>query len=284
VRVAFATCSAMPDGAPDDHETAALLGAEYAIWSDPGVGWHDYDRVLLRSVWDYTWNAEAFLAWCDAVGPERLRNPPELIAFNADKRYLTALPMATVPTIYVAPGDELPALAGEVVVKPNISGGARMTGRFRPQSHDDARTLVATIQAAGRVAMVQPFLPAVERDGETALVFLGGELSHVLRKRPVLREDGIAPVADHKLQVAAVMFEDDLVVPAQADERELAFAHSVIDEISERFGTPVYARVDLLRGDDGTPVLLELEAVEPALYLGLAPGSAERLAAAVLAS
>ncbi len=287
MRVAFATCSAMPEGAEDDAPAARLLGAEFPVWDDPSVDWKAYDRVVLRSVWDYSRRLDEFLAWCEAVGPERLRNPPALIAFNSDKRYLGGLAAPHVPTTFVAPGDPMPALDGEFVVKPNISAGARDTGRFHgdePAERDAGRALIERIHAAGKVALVQPYLAGIEEHGETALVFLGGELSHVLHKHPVLRDRGIAPLAPGELAVAAIMLDDDLVVAGSADPDQEALAREIVAEIGEKFGTPLYARVDLVRDDSGAPVLLELEATEPALYLATAPGSAERFAAAVRAS
>jgi hypothetical protein len=284
VRVAFATCEAFRDGWDDDLPAARLLGAEFQRWDDLGVDWAAYDRVVVRSVWDYTSRPQEFLSWCNAVGPERLRNRPELVAFNADKRYLTELAAPTVPTKLIASTDGPVELEGEVVVKPNISAGGRDTGRFGPDSHAEAGALIERITAGGRVALVQPYLFGIDEQGETALVFFGGELSHVLHKRPVLREDGVAPVADHPLGVAAVMLDDDLVGPGTASAAQVELAHAIHDQISERFGAPVYARIDLVPGPDGDPLLLELEAVEPALYLSTAPGSAERFARAVRAS
>ncbi len=280
-RIAFATCSTFPDGWPDDQEAARLLGAEFPVWDDESVDWHAYDLVVLRSVWDYTWRHEEFLRWCRAVGAERLRNQPEMVAFNADKRYLGALSAPTVPTTFVAPGDEVPSLAGEVVVKPNVSAGSRDTGRFSPQSHGEAIGLIEAICADGRVALVQPYLSAVDEHGETAVVFARGEVLHVLNKRPVLRTEGLAPLADGPLRVAAAMLEQDLVSAASADEAELSLAHAVHDELTARFGLPLYARVDLVPGPDSSPVLLELEAIEPCLYLEEVPGASERFARAV---
>lgn len=134
MKIAFATCPAWPGGFPDDHEAAALAGAEWRLWDDPTVDWEAYDRVVLRSVWDYTQRIDDFLAWCERVGPERLRNTPELVAFNADKRYLGELGVPIVPTAFVGPDGPPPAFEGEVVVKPNVSAGARDTGRFPPST------------------------------------------------------------------------------------------------------------------------------------------------------
>jgi hypothetical protein len=282
MRVAFATCSAMPDGWIDDREAARLLEADFRVWDDAAVDWYVYDRVVLRSVWDYSWRLDEFLAWCHDVGPARLRNPPKLVEFNADKRYLADISVPSVPTRFIVPGDELPRLDGELVVKPSTSAGARHTGRFA--SPAGAIALIEEIHASGRVALVQPYLPAVDRVGETSVVYIGGETSHVLCKRAVLRGEGIAPVAEGELGVAAAMLEDDLVVAGTADAAQLSLANAAHAELSSRFGVPVYARVDLVHDRDGKPVVSELEVIEPSLYLSTAPGASARLAAALRAS
>lgn len=283
VRVAFVTCSALPDGWGDDHTAAKLLGADFRSWDDPSVDWAAFDRIVIRSAWDYATRLDEFLAWCAAMGPQRLRNAPGLVAFNADKRYLAQLAVPTVPTVFVAPRDPLPCLEGEVVVKPNISAGACDTGRFGPTAYGEARALIARIQASGRTALVQPYMASVDARGETALVFLGGELSHVLRKRAFLAPDEIAPLAEGPLASAAAMLREDLVTAGVADPAERALARRVIDEVSGRFGPPLYARVDLVMDPHGEPALLELEAIEPELYLAASPGASRRMAAAVLA-
>jgi hypothetical protein len=284
MKVAFATSRELPGGWDDDREAARLVGAEFVIWNDPAVDWEGYDRVVIRSVWDYSRRIDEFLAWCAAVGPGRLRNVPELVAFDADKRYLGELRARTAPTTFVGPGDQLPELRGEVVVKPNVSAGARDTGRFGPAGHAEALALIERIRASGRVAIVQAYLADVDRGGETALVFIAGELSHVLHKRPVLRGEGVAPLGDDVHGPAAAMLEDDLVKPGNAEPAQRQFAEAVLAEVTERFDTPLYVRVDVAHDDDGLPVLMELEAIEPCLYLDLAPGAAERFAGAVLAS
>lgn len=283
MRVAFATCRQMPEGFEDDHETAGLLGADFRVWDDPAVDWDLYDRVVIRSTWDYTARVGEFVRWCEGVGAGRLRNRPDLVAFNVDKRYLLELRAPAVQTLLVGPGESPPALEGEVVVKPNVSAGARDTGRFGPGKHALAQELIASITASGRTALVQPYLRCVDEEGETALVFLGGELSHVLHKRAVLSPDEIAPVSPGDTGAALVMYEEDLVTPSAADQLRRGFAEEVIAEVSARFGMPLYARVDVVV-HEGRPLLLELEAVEPALFLGLAPGAAERFAQAVRAS
>jgi hypothetical protein len=281
MKIAFATCPAWPDGFADDQEAAALVGAEFRLWDDPAVAWEAYDRVVLRSVWDYTRHLDDFLAWCERVGAERLRNTPELVAFNADKRYLGELGVPIVPTAFIGPDGPPPAFEGEVVVKPNVSAGARDTGRFPAERHDEALALIEAIRGSGRVALVQPYLPGVDEHGETAIVYIGGEVSHVLRKQPVLRAAGIAPLGDDPHAPAAVMLDQDLVLIGAATDAELSLAADVHERITERFGIPLYARVDIVPGPGGEPVLIELEALDPCLYLDQAPGAASRLAAAI---
>jgi predicted metal-dependent HD superfamily phosphohydrolase len=282
--VAFATCSELRDGSPDDHAAGALLDADYPVWDDPSVDWDAYDRVILRSVWDYTLRVHEFLDWCRRIGSERLRNGVEIAEFNADKRYLSDLSCPTVPTLFVAPGERPPDWDREMVVKPSVSAGARNTGRFAPEFAPDAQALLERIHASGRTALVQPYLRSVDELGETALVFIAGQLSHELHKRPVLAPDEVAPTTEDRLAVAKAMLEADLVVARAAREDERALARAIVAEISGRFGTPLYARVDLVRDDEGRPVLLELELIEPRLYFAEAGGAAERFAAAVLAS
>jgi len=271
----------MPDGWVDDQPVARLLAADYRVWDDPAVEWETYDRVVLRSVWDYTQHFQDFVAWCRAIGAARLRNRPEMVAWNSDKRYLADLGVATVPTVFVEAGDAIPPLAGEVVIKPSVSAGALDTGRFAEGDHDDARRLIARIHASGRIALIQPHLPGIDRDGETSLVFIGGELSHVLAKRPILRASGEAPLAPAGVRVAAVYLEPDLVRAGSATPEQRELAQAVHAEVADRFGCPVYARVDLIPGPDGRPAVLELELIEPNLYLASASGAAERLERAI---
>jgi hypothetical protein len=283
-RIAFATCAAQRHGNQDDQPAAELLGAEFQVWDDPAVDWHAYERVVVRSVWDYTSRVDDFVAWADSVGHERLRNSPELIRFNSDKRYLKQLDAPTVPTTLLEPGDQMPGYDTEIVIKPNISSGARDTGRFQPDAADEAAALVQRIHGAGRAALMQPYLPGVDIDGERAVVFFGGAISHVLHKRPVLRDPGIAPVSSEDYGPAAIMLEPDLVVPGTATGEQLQLAHRVHAGIARRFGEPLLVRVDMVPGLDGSPMVIELEAIEPMLYFDLIPGAAERFAAAVRAA
>jgi hypothetical protein len=289
VRVALASSTLVGDDWPDDQTLAAELekrGIEAAIepW-DGDADWRAFDRIIVRSTWDYTWRRDEFIAWAHAAG-ERLRNTPELIEWNSDKRYLgdlAAAGLAVVPTEFIGPGDRVPSLVGEIVVKPAVSAGARDTGRFGPATHDEARHLIQRIGARGGTAMVQPYLPAADSAGETAVVFIAGEVSHVLHKKAVLAPDEVAPLRPGGIEAAEAMFDPDLVTAGAASDAQLETARAVMRNVGERFGMPLYARVDMLAGAEGEPTLLELEAVEPNLYFETAPAAAERLAGAIAA-
>lgn len=196
-RVAYATCAELPAGDEDAPGVAAALaargiGCEPAVWNDAAVDWERFDLVLVRSTWDYPPRRDAFLAWADALG-DRIRNPPHVLRFSTDKRYLADLAAAglpVVPTVFVAPGKPSAALPErEVVVKPAVSAGSLDTARHADPAR--AREHVAALLATGRTVMVQPYLPAVDTWGETALLYLDGRFSHAIRKGPLL-SDGAA--------------------------------------------------------------------------------------------
>ena len=271
-RIALATCAAFPDGDPDDALlTAALPEAEFAVWDDPAVDWSLFDLVVVRSTWDYQGRRDAFLAWARSV--PRIVNPLAVLAWNTDKRYLGELPGA-VHTDYLAPGAAFAAPTGEYVVKPTVSAGSRDTARFAPGDDTRGAALVGRIHAAGKTAMVQPYLHAVDGDGETALMFFEGEFSHAVRKGPIL-----VPGADPHDDVFAA--ED--ITPRDPADAERVLAERVVAHVRDRFGGDLaYTRVDLVPGPDG-PQLLELELAEPSLFFAEGEGAAERFAAALRA-
>jgi glutathione synthase/RimK-type ligase-like ATP-grasp enzyme len=291
VRIALATCAALPPEFDDDERLLAALArrgtdAVHAVWDGPSVRWDDFDLVVIRTTWDYPRKHAAFLEWADALGG-KLENPARVVRWNSDKHHvadLIAAGIPTVPTSFVEPGDSLPPLEGEVVVKPAISVGARDTGRFGPATHEDAHALIARLQAEGRAAMVQPYVSSVDTAGETALVFIAGRFHHAARKRVVLRPDEVAPMRDDEIGGAEVMYGPDIVGPGTASRREIDVGEQAIAYLRKRLGVDLlYARVDVVADATGDPLVLELEAVEPNLFLRFADGAADRLAEAILA-
>lgn len=287
--IAIASFTGVPEQFSDDKRLVAALrerGVESELipWDRADADWSCFDAVVIRSTWDYARRREEFLAWADSVG-ERLHNSAPLVRWNSDKVYLADLErdgLPVVETLFITPGDPVPTLSGEVVVKPNISAGGRDTGRFSGATHGEAEALIAAIQASGRTAMVQPFQPTVDERGETAVLMIDGEPAHALRKLAVLGPDEVAPVRDDDLGAAEAMYDPGLVTPSEASAAELDLAHAAYDYLAKRFDyRPLYVRVDMIPGPGG-PMVLELEAVEPNFYLDQVPASAARVAEAIL--
>lgn len=286
-KVAIATCAEVRDLDRDAPVLAdALLtrgiAAQATVWDDPAVDWLAYELVIVRSTWDYPRRRDAFLAW--AEGLPRVLNCADVLRWNTDKRYLGELAAAgvpTVPTIFAAPGDEaaLPEWP-EFVIKPTISVGSADTARWR-RGTDDAAALahLRDLHAVGRTAMIQPYLDGVDVAGESALLFIGGAFSHSVRKAPLLS----AGQEPSPLTIPADSDDDlyDQISPREATAVERAVAEQVLAATPRGAADLLYARVDLLPGPDGGPVLLELELTEPSLFLYTAPGSADLLAEAI---
>ena len=248
-------------------------------WDDPAADWTGYDLVVIRSTWDYSWRAAEFVAWAEKVAQAtRLANPAGVVRWNTDKRYigdLAAAGVPVVPTAYLAPGGpmELPR-THEYVVKPTSGAGARFAARYTPDQRDTAERHVERLHAEGLTAMVQPFVTSIDTEGERALQFFGGRLLHASRKGAVLAP-GTAYDADK-------IAHPDLG-PWTPTEAELAVAGEALAAVP---GEPelLYARVDLVTGEDGRPCVMELELVEPNLFLWLHPASLPRVVEAILAA
>lgn len=265
----------------------AGLQCETLAWDDPTVSWARFDAVVLRATWNYAPQRTRFLAWCKHVaGSTALLNPLRMIEWNTDKRYLTELAGDGLPVIdctLVEPDVEpLPALQpflatggaiGDFVVKPTVGANAAGARRFGPGQEVAAANHLSGLLDAGQAALLQPYLAAVDRGGETALIHIDGRFSHAVRKAALLAgDDGTAGT--------------ESTAPCQAEEDERAVAHKALAATIRRFNLerpPLYARVDLIRDDNGTPRLLELELTEPSLFLGHAPEAAALLASALAA-
>ncbi|WP_225821132.1 ATP-grasp domain-containing protein [Streptomyces naphthomycinicus] len=253
--------------------------AEARYWDDPEADWGGYDLVVIRSTWDYSWRAAEFAAWVERTGTlTRLANPAPVVRWNSDKRYLGELAAAgvpTVPTRYLAPGEPADLPAGhEFVVKPTSGAGARFAARYTPAEHDTAVRQLARMHAEGFTAMVQPYMPGIDVRGERALQFFGGRLLHASWKGAVLTP-GTPYDADKVAHPGLERW--------QPTDAELAVAEKALTAVPDGSAL-LYARVDLVDGDDGEPRLMELELVEPNLFLWLHPDSLPRVTEAILSA
>lgn len=282
-RVALATMAgdvSVDDELPRMVEALRARGIDVRIqpWDAADVDWAAFDLVVIRSTWDYPRRVGEFLAWTGEVSRVSvLRNPAELVAWNSDKRYLGWLAdrgIPVVPTVFVEPGAAavLPG-EGDFVVKPVVSAGAQDTARYTPDQRGAAQRHLEMLHAAGMAVMVQPYLPQIVQ-GERALVFLGGRFSHAIRKGPVLVRTG-------KIDNAGVPHPDPKRHEPSAAELELAAKALAAAPVAP--ADLLYARVDLALDASGDPVLMELELIEPYLFLSWSQGSLARFTDAVLA-
>lgn len=287
MQLALATCLEMPEPDEDrdllsDAFAEAGIAAEWLAWDDPAAPFSAAPITLLRSTWNYVHHRDHFLEWADALGPGRLINPPAVVRWNTHKRYLRQLEaegFPTVPTVLIPRGSRvrLPAIqaaklleadwtqgGGRLVAKPAVGAGSFATRVLDGTAEDQAFWDEAV---ETRDMLLQPFLPTVESSGERALVYVGGRFTHAVQKSPRFAGD-----AEDVSSTSVEMAEDELELSRKLlrwVERELPA------------GALVYARVDLIRSCDDRPLVMELELVEPSLFLGRSPEATELLVAAV---
>jgi glutathione synthase/RimK-type ligase-like ATP-grasp enzyme len=283
-RLALTTCARLAQGHPDDALLATAFArrgftAEWVTWNDATVDWTRYDVVLLRSTWDYFELPAQFHAWLDRLEAldVPLLNPPALVRWNSDKRYLAQLEAAGVPGVpsREATGDALAAVLADfhgrdVVIKPTVSGGAWHT--VRGVVGDDG--FAAELAALPRDLryLVQPFVPEIVEEGEWSLLFFAGVFSHAVLKRPAGGDYRVQPQFGGEVLWSR---PDDALVDAA--QRALRAAEACAGAAA------TYARVDGVR-IDGRFALMEVEVIEPSLFLEGDAALADRLVAAVAAA
>ncbi|MGW6935816.1 ATP-grasp domain-containing protein [Lentzea sp. NPDC054927] len=258
MKVVLASCAALPEGDGDEDALVDVLKQDGidVVWQ-PWGGEVEAGLVVLRTTWDYPDHLDEFLAWCESV--PALANPLRVVRWNIDKSYLVELAargVAVVPTTVVRPGEEPVFPDGEFVVKPAVGAGSRGAGRFT--DHTEAREHFG---ALGVTALVQPYQSSVDAHGETALVFFAGEYSHSFHKGPMLAQ-GLA-------EAESGLYVEEKLRGIEPTPRQVELANEVLDVAAEllslRRGDFLYARVDVVEGPDGSPLLLELELTEPSL-------------------
>lgn len=237
-------------------------------WSEPLT--QAYDLVVPLVAWGYHNAPDDFRRALAAIKAKgfRMQNPPEIVSWNVDKRYLRDLAEAgvrIVPTVFVEAVTAAAIAAARadfgqkaVVLKPVISAGAKNTlvheGESLPENVPDG------------AAMIQPFMPAIQSEGEWSLLFYGGSLSHAVLKTPKAGDFRSQPDYDARLRVETP--------PVEAVE----LAYQALEFVGQSL---LYARVDMVRDEAGRFCLMELELIEPDLYLGYDEGAAGRLAHAI---
>jgi len=261
-KIAFITCRELPE--PDFDEELLLsavresgVHAELLAWDDPEADPAPFDLCVFRSCWNYHESPGYFLDWTERVRRvTRLVNPPHIVRWNLHKHYLSGLEEAGIPIVPTAWFErgavvnlvEVMEAHGwdDVVVKPSISAVSFRTRRF-PAGEAGAGQEFLESLIQDRDLMVQKYMPAVEGDGERALIWIDGELTHAVSKTPRFA-DGIENVSN--------------ALPVTLEEKSIA--ERIVSHAAEEL---LYARIDVMRDENGAGLLSEFELIEPSLFL-----------------
>lgn len=282
MNVALVTCSAMPGLAADDRPLLVALrrhgvAAEPMVWEDPLADWTRPSVSVIRSCWDYAWRLPAFRGWLEtAARATRVENPPEVIRWNAHKHYLVDLAergVSAVPTVVLrrgAPADLRRLLTErewhDAVVKAAVGNSGRYARAVSLRDLEAARRYVDRLLEHEDV-LVQPLIRSVTTTGELSMVYVEGRFTHAVRKRAAAGDFRV-----HDDYGGSVEQEDPHPAALAVAERAMAAA-----------GAPtLYGRVDLVDGPDGEPMVMELELIEPELFLRFSPEAVERMVEAVV--
>jgi glutathione synthase/RimK-type ligase-like ATP-grasp enzyme len=267
----------------DDHAlidsfTRRGVDASSVVWRDPAIDWNAFDVALIRSTWDYVDDRDGFISSLGRIDASRCRlfNPLDAVRWNSDKSYLLDLERWGVPTVPTYRASSLDPDAwteraardgwSGAVVKPVVGTGGAHVQRLTADQIPAALKSLAADQP-GREFFIQPMIESVISEGEWSYAYFGGELSHTLLKRPAAGDYRAHGIYGGTVEAAAPDAQD--ILQADAIQKSLPF-------------DLLYVRLDLVR-IDGRLSIMELELIEPILYLHLAPGGASKLVDATLA-
>ncbi len=245
------------------------LNVQSAAWNNPAINWKQFDLIVLKSPWDYHDHIDAFQTWIKELQKENipLLNPPEKILWNSNKKYLLEIAeaqLAIIPTILIPKGQQTDWNyffekwhTRKIIVKPCVSAGAKNTILLPIEELEAMRGQIINLIAAEDF-LVQPYLEEIEQ-GEWSLLFFGGKFSHAILKTP--------KVGDFRVQHShGGSFQE-----TELAERFIAKAGVYVDHFAQG---SLYVRVDgIIKANEF--YLMELEMIEPYLYLDEADGAYE---------
>jgi hypothetical protein len=279
------TCAALPE--PDHDEqplldalAAAGVDARMAAWDDPDVDWSETALTIVRSTWNYASDREGFLGWMRRASSAStvLRNPIAIMGPNTHKGYLAGLERAEIPVVPTrwfardgrpATTDGLRELPWDrIVAKPAIGAGSVGVRAFdltRDDQLEAAAAHVTQLQQSSEV-LVQPQLESIRTDGEHDIVWIDGECTHVVTKRSRLAGED-EHIADPR-------------EPSDAERALVAATLRTLPEVPRK--DLLYARVDVAADELGTLRVVELELVEPSLFVSLHEPAMQRLVDALV--
>jgi hypothetical protein len=282
-QIAFLTMDTLADFVAYDHLVVeelrqAGVSVQEVSWRHPVPNWSQYAAVVIRSPWDYQSDPQAFLQVLEHIelSSARLLNSLATVRWNIRKSYLRELQTAghtIVPTIWLqsptaAELDQLPDHwnCDETVVKPIV--GANADNAFRlPRNSDPELLQQAVVAFQQTTALAQPFISSVTALGEYSLIFFEGQFSHAVLKTPAAGDFRVQE--EHGGIIQAIQPPPEMIACA---ERSLQSCPQPL----------LYARVDLVLLPDGQPAIMEIELIEPSLYLSFDPQSAARFATSIV--
>ncbi len=246
-------------------------------WQSDVCDFSQFDLVILRSCWDYHLHGEEFIAWLrQTADMVPVLNDLETILWNRNKFYLRELEAQGIeiaPTMFIADGEEIGAAElkqiqswGKVVVKPAVSASAHNTWLVDAAAFPTQAELARKMQ--GEAFLVQQFIPEIQTQGEISFTYIDGQYSHAVRKRPA--------AGDFRVQQEHGGSSELIVVPSALLKQVNAIASAV-----PRVCSSLYWRIDVVERA-GKLILMELELIEPELYLSLADGAAKRFSEAII--
>lgn len=254
-------------------ELSRRTECKIVIWDDPQESWRECSEIVIRTTWNYSYHLPEFLSWIEHVERAgiRLHNSTEIVRWNCDKKYMRELAArgVSIPeTHWILRGTLTQELLESLVtkpcvIKPTVSGGAKDTYRISPESIREVAEQLKQV-ATEKDLMLQAFIPEITNPGEYSLIFFRNEFSHAVLKTPA--------AGDYRVQSKFGGLYQGVEVSSGAIEQ----ARFVLEQIPFE-EVPLYARVDgVLR--DGQLILMELELIEPYLFLEFGDGAATVLA------
>lgn len=279
MKIALITYNTAGKYNPDTEEDRELssflkrkgLDVDIVIWNDPAVSWSDYEVVILKSPWDYHEKFSEFLDWLDLI--ERLNitklNPVKIVRWNLDKHYLRDISeagLAVIQTDFLEQGSAVDLEqyftifnTHTLIVKPAVSGGSKNTFKFNKGEAPELSERI-NVLLKGEAFMVQPFVEEIQTEGEWSMLFFNGKYSHCILKKP--QKDEFRVQNQFGGSVHPQMPSTELL--DQAEQYVKQFAQGCL-----------YCRVDGVR-INGVFHLMELELIEPSLFLAADEDSFER--------
>jgi glutathione synthase/RimK-type ligase-like ATP-grasp enzyme len=281
-RVALITWSGLPEGAASErlllpHLAAANVEVQFIDWRSASCDFSRFDLLVLRSCWDSHLHGAQFVEWLQRTGAiVPIVNDVETVLWNRDKFYLRELEAQGIeiaPTIFVADGQEIGSTEwsqiqgwSKVVVKPAVSASAHNT--WLGDSTEFPTQAELTHRMQGEAFLVQQFIPEIQTQGEISFTLIDGAYSHAVQKRPA--------AGDFRVQEEHGG-SSELFVPSSSLLGQVDAIAGAVPQVRKS----LYCRIDVVERA-GKLVLMELELIEPELYLNLAEGAAERLAKAII--